>query len=960
MDPNDTYQNTSHKPDLEYGILISINDVNGHPFIILDDHEHMVLSPSQKKSFGTHNWVERITSQTLTKSHDRPSSGSCIKGGESQKRRNPKKIASRSQSLPSLEKEDVDKYHPRGRSIPRKCDYPNSINKESIAPVSGLIGYFEKEAPVIDPLGERSLSQKHDGTGSLGRYFVLTSTLSKNAIGKDGITHNRKIRKGNKDAPRTELTEAVSKLTPSVSYHESINKVKDTCQKGEISRNVHSMCKPKKLVKVHIEKSHLISESKKSIPHLCIAADQEVKKIEETMEILTKKLYVSTYNMDLLQKKVKQAESKYLILKQDSENVLKVHGMCETALQTSETIINDEVLEQKQDCSFATLMQELENVRKCNSEFIQIEKPLPNMEVILHELPEESQKKDAVIRACANNQENLLLKRSEELDKLSASSESLLEQKKTTEIIRNASDEELLHWSKNEEKLSCVRILTHVDQSYMEKLQFTLRNVKMGNACSREATFQAKPNLDHHLHLFRQDFTKLEGENENLKKENCDIPPFQKELELLVSKQNRQICITEKQSNQICSLQDQNNKLKETCSILIKENQMLMRKLDEKNKSVVKIDIRTTKEQDCTEYEKHLERLTADNADLQEELNKQDQLVFHSTKQIKELQGEIAKLQDSVDDKTQKIFSAEDTIYGQKEVIEELSLLHQIAEKTVVVEIGKYIQKMEAQFHEIKSQLGIKSSALDICRSEKKEFENDIGAMMEEMQLTREALQCKTDQKREDEFYLEELDIVLHNIRDKLSKEQQINFQLQKQLSDWKLIKNYASADGNLLDVIGNLTAELKQKERENLRINTELKGSKNEIGKLQTLLQINQSNKISMLEGKIDDLQQKMAMKEAALASKNLANIKGNLQSSNSNDLGDTSIEHRLLQLGIAQNAHFYEKEAKEQAEMRQLLDKKLQQQIEANFKLRQLVKRLQYASHRSDAGMGSLLTSI
>lgn len=312
--------------------------------------------------------------------------------------------------------------------------------------------------------------------------------------------------------------------------------------------------------------------------------------------------------------------------------------------------------------------------------------------------------------------------------------------------------------------------------------------------------------------------------------------------------------------------------------------------------------------------------------DLREKLADDMKSSLDGIERMAEMKKELQRLQSIVDEKSQQVFAAEETIYRQKEVIEEMSAIQENAKKATLEEMEKFMATTEKQFTELRKELEKKNDSIKRLESEKRDLEEELD------ELEQQNPHYDDDHEKEEE---------LVNLSQKLREEEDEKRQLFARLQTTQ-------------DKLGNALNEIEvQRSRaqilleEKLKYNDNVEDLHDQIGDLEDKLdqEAVELNNIKAHHSKTDMklrdvLKQAQEETDKAVSEKEMLAVR--------NDALEKQVEEAELALQMAENT-------------KRDIENDLQQQIEANYKLQQTLSALGIGhSPGGSDGQASLLTSV
>nr|CAB3243204.1 ELKS/Rab6-interacting/CAST family member 1-like [Phallusia mammillata] len=375
-------------------------------------------------------------------------------------------------------------------------------------------------------------------------------------------------------------------------------------------------------------------------------------------------------------------------------------------------------------------------------------------------------------------------------------------------------------------------------------------------------------------------------------------------------------------------------------------------------------------EKDLKRAEEELERSEMEKDRLEDKLSKiETDGVEEQKENDAALRKEMQQLRDTLDDRTQQVYAAEDTIYRQKEVIEELTSLQQTAEKSSLEQMEAYMGESDKQFEQLKSLLQERSEQLKKTQGQSEALEKEVEALTCDLERATSDAQRTRSLHQEEQRKLEEVDELLVELRKKLKEEQRENDELRKEISSSQRRPSDSSSDAGsskhleeleelqskfqeaeeekeeamhklnvLMDQIGQLHSELEMKKSQVEVLQSDMSKQKKEIGRLNEALE---SRLPDGEQSSVEALQEKIAMLEEKLQQE-------------ANELNAIDTHHRKTEMKlreVLEQAEIETNKANNEKEMMGIRAKSLKQQLsEAEQKLaavdaekRQLAEMLQ-----------------
>lgn len=370
----------------------------------------------------------------------------------------------------------------------------------------------------------------------------------------------------------------------------------------------------------------------------------------------------------------------------------------------------------------------------------------------------------------------------------------------------------------------------------------------------------------------------------------------------------------------IGKIEDQMKGYEESHSQAEKEKHLLEADRDETMK-----EMETLKER-VDSQNKQIEKANKTIKDLRDKLAEDMKSSLDGIERLTEMKKEVQRLQSIVDEKSQQVFAAEETIYRQKEVIEEMSAIQENAKKATLEEMEKFMATTEKQFAELRKELERKNDEVKRLESEKRDLEEELD------ELEQQNPHYDDDHEKEEE---------LVNLSQKLREEEDEKRQLLARLQTTQ-------------DKLGNALNEIEvQRSRAQILLEEKLRHDDNvedlhdQIRDLEDKLdqEAVELNNIKAhhvkTEMKLRDvLKQAQEETDKAISEKELLVVR--------NDALEKQVEEGELALKMAEKS-------------KRDIENDLQQQMEANYKLQQTLSALGIGhSPGGTDGQGSLLTSV
>ncbi|XP_076809699.1 uncharacterized protein LOC143452557 isoform X8 [Clavelina lepadiformis] len=346
------------------------------------------------------------------------------------------------------------------------------------------------------------------------------------------------------------------------------------------------------------------------------------------------------------------------------------------------------------------------------------------------------------------------------------------------------------------------------------------------------------------------------------------------------------------------------NKAKDNCDSLKKQVELLQQEMKErsdwsnKKRKELQSEIDSV-ETDLKSAEDDLSKVQEEKKDLEEKLAA---LETHGMEQQKDteqsLRREVQQLRDTLDEKTQQVYSAEDTIYRQKEVIEELTAIQQTTEKASLEQMDAYMAESEKQFEQLKSHLQEKNDLLKAAQHEKEGLQREVDALSNELDNASSETSRTRNAHQEEQKRLEDVEQLLKELRLKLKEEQKENSHLQERLDELNRNESRGSNSDDeeerltLHDMVEEMSLKVQEAEDDKEESLAKLHILQDQVGQL--------NNELEMEKSQVDVLQKdtQRQKEEVERLRMKLADKDGGLeQNSEENDLV-TSLNDKIVDL--------------------------------------------------------------
>ncbi|XP_078483221.1 uncharacterized protein LOC104265795 isoform X3 [Ciona intestinalis] len=493
---------------------------------------------------------------------------------------------------------------------------------------------------------------------------------------------------------------------------------------------------------------------------------------------------------------------------------------------------------------------------------------------------------------------------------------------------------------------------------------------------------------------------KCEELEDNVKRKEEELRAIQEEMEEVKSENEEKERVKKKAEEKYAQAQKQVEALE---SELKDRGDYWMRKKEELEREVQELEAELKVSED------DLEKTEIEKIELERKLNEMEEReVGEKKKADSVMKKEMQKLRDSLDEKTQQVFAAEDTIYRQKEVIEEMTSLQRKAEQSSMEQMESFMCESDKQFENLKSHLQERNEQVKVALKEKQELKEQVEALTSELETASSDADRARSSHEVEQRKMREVEKLMEELRGRLKEQQVENDQLRKEISRGDSLRSQASDSEEecsrlqlaveeltdkfhqveqeredsvnklqiLQDKIGQMENEIEMKRSQVEGLQSDTNNQKQEIVRLRTELERGRvdlpdgGDTMSSLREKIGTLEEKLQQEASELNAidnhhrKTEQKLREVLRQAET-ETNKANHEKELLSVrakSLKQQLMEVEQLLTDSEDQRRRLQEELSEKNGANYELEQALAamRLAQAGSKSASANGSLFTSV